>query len=455
MDSALGPCPQLPRPSKSAAFPRTPSSLPRTVCGLIQSWQVDRPSLIVFLDMREAFYRVYRGLLSSAPPTDEGLASVFQKLGLPPEAFHEFCATVSEQNVLATVGASARAVVSETMTSTWFRVPQQADVVRTSLGVRPGDTLADCLFFFVFARVLRDTREQLQSAGLDSRIPWCDEMLRSVHPCTTAATSGLCICDSVWMDDLALLQPVPQTSLVLSHLSLAAGTLIDCCLKRGLHPSLDRNKTEALLNVKGAGSRLSGITSVCRNLLPQLPPRFGVLRAFGLFHDIGTWGDCCIILRSSLTRSRPVWRRRGVLTWRGSGTFSQKSVPLQDKMLLFRSLVGTVLFFGAGTWPVIREKDLRRLQTGYVGLCKALLRPHFRGDVNHLTEDRILALAGAPSVSSCLHFERLTYLRSFYELGVKIGRLPGSLGACNSCNSPALGKGGCADRWSRPHAKSS
>ena len=96
--------------------------------------------------------------------------------------------------------------------------------------------------------------------------------------------------------------------------------------------------------------------------------------------------------------------------------FGQKSIAIRDKMLL-RSLVCTVLFFGAGTWPSVPERDVRRLMTGYAGLCRAVLRP-FKGDVNKLTEDRVLALTEAPSLTACLHAERLTYFRSFFDLGV-------------------------------------
>ena len=177
-------------------------------------------------------------------------------LDLPPAAFQDFCATVTGEDVLAEAGASSwlRSVIAETMTSTWFRVPDQTDVVQTTLGVRPGDTMADALFFFVFAQMVRETRECLSQAGLEGRIPWSEDMRRSVFPVPQPCTSSLAICDSVWMDDLALLHPVPAADLAIPHLSVVAGTLVDCCLRRDLHPSLDRNKMEAMLTVQGTGS---------------------------------------------------------------------------------------------------------------------------------------------------------------------------------------------------------
>ena len=245
-------------------------------------------------------------------------------------------------------------------------------------------------------------------------------MSRSVFPVPQSCTSSLAICDSVWMDDLALLHPVPAANLVIPHLSVVAGTLVDCCLRRGLHPSLDRNKTEAMLTVKGTGSRAvrRDHLSLSEPLIPinshfwrdariRVVPRYRHLG--GVLHHRA----------SSTTRSRPEWPRPGARSPRASASsFSQRGVALRDELVLLRTLVCTVLLFGSGTWPTLCPSDLHRLRMGYVGLCRALLRPHFRGDANRLTEDRVLALCGAPSIDSLLHAERLTYLRSFMELNV-------------------------------------
>ena len=98
--------------------------------------------------------------------------------------------------------------------------------------------------------------------------------------------------------------------------------------------------------------------------------------------------------------------------------FGQRQVSLRDKMVLFKSLICSVLFYGAGTWPTLNSKELRALRSCYVGICRAILRYHFAGDVFRLSEDRVLALTLAPSLSTYLHVERLTYLRSFCALNV-------------------------------------
>ena len=98
--------------------------------------------------------------------------------------------------------------------------------------------------------------------------------------------------------------------------------------------------------------------------------------------------------------------------------FSQRQVALGDKMVLFKSLVCSVLFFGSGTWPRLLERERRAVQTGYVNLCRSILRCHYRGDATRLTEDRVLALTGAPSLNTALHVERLVYFGSFFQLNV-------------------------------------
>ena len=143
-------------------------------------------------------------------------------------------------------------MITNIMFATWFKVPHQEDIVQDSPGVRPADTMADALFLFVFVSVMWETRERLTTAGLEGRVPWHPAMHGSIHEVQETLTGPLEVSDSVCIDGLALLLPVPSADSVIPHLSLAAGTLVDCCLRRGLHLSLSNNKTQAMLAVRGS-----------------------------------------------------------------------------------------------------------------------------------------------------------------------------------------------------------
>ena len=403
-------------------LPRFPVLFPSHLVRLFQSWHRGQSFFLLFLDLREAFYRVCRGLLRNSQPSDEELAWVFQQLQLPPTTFADFRDTVSRENAFDASSASPwlASVMSEVMSHTWFKLPDQPDVVSTALGVRPGDALADTLFFLVFSRVLHETRDRVQEAGSMCEVPWVREMHESVHPIAADPTSCVRVCDTTWMDDLCIMAPASSAQAALEAIPAVSGALIDSCLKRGLYPNLSANKTECLVSLHGPMSR-----TLRRQLLseqePSLPcgskfwgskrlrivPRYKHLG--GLLHHKG--------LLSVEVKSR-VAQAWSAFQSRRQAIFAQRHLPLADKRTMLLALVCPILFYGVGCWTCIMPRDVQQLETCFLGLCRALLRRHFHGDVQHLSPARVLFLVGAPSVETCVHVARLTYLRSFVTLDV-------------------------------------
>ena len=76
--------------------------------------------------------------------------------------------------------------------------------MRTSAGSRPGDSLADAGFFFLFSWVLKQVATSLKHEGWLQPIPWSPEM-RNSFLTTPGADSSVWPLDVVWMDDLCLL----------------------------------------------------------------------------------------------------------------------------------------------------------------------------------------------------------------------------------------------------------
>ena len=410
-------------PLQVGGLPQYPVTYASHCVRLFQSWRRRCSHFLVFLDLREAFYRVCRFLLPSAVPTEEELAVVFSRLQMPPSSFEEFRRFVAGRDAMQTAGASPWlcSLMREIMSDTWFRVGGQRDLVRTSLGVRPGDSLADCLFFFLFAEVLRDTRSRLRQQQLLLQVPWRCSMLGCVHVCPQVPAENVALLDSVWMDDACLMSPALAAESALQDLASVAGALVDSCVSRGLQPSLAANKTEAMLSLHGPSSK-----QVRRDFLsddqPSVP-RASVhwpdsrIRVVAQYRHLGGQlhhkGHLLVEVRVRVAQAWQAYRARR------RPLFAQRQVALADKMLLMRSLVCSVLFFGSGTWPDLDQKGVRALQSCYVGICRAILGYHFRSDVFRLSEERVLALCGVPSLVVCLHAERLTYLASFVRLNVR------------------------------------
>ena len=146
---------------------------------------------------------------------------------------------VRQVSRLQEAGASPRAaaIVQEFQADSWFTVGKRLAIVES--GTRPGDALADIIFSFLFAAVLRKVREALVSKGFQVWLPWSDSWHRNLQVDSNRGDDALAPIDVSWMDDLALLLTAGSTA---ELVEAVRGTE---CLRAMLHPNLDPGKTEA------------------------------------------------------------------------------------------------------------------------------------------------------------------------------------------------------------------
>ena len=76
------------------------------VARMFLSLHSHKPCFLLFLDLKEAFYRVPRPLLVDFQLTEEGTAQVFAALGIPASAFHDFVEALTGRKVLEAAGMS-------------------------------------------------------------------------------------------------------------------------------------------------------------------------------------------------------------------------------------------------------------------------------------------------------------------------------------------------------------
>ena len=410
-------------PLQVGGLPRFPVAYAAHAARLFQSAFRQSNYFILFLDLKEAFYRLARPLLTSEQPSDESFARLFAALQLPQPVFAAFRHAVCSEPALKTSGATewVQMVISEMLQQTRFSLPGQGDVVRTCLGSRPGDGLADILFSLVFADVLVTVRSELQ--GVESLcILWDESMRGSVQETATAsAQPDIGFLDVSWMDDLAILGACSTAKEAPEVLATTAGILIDTCLSRGMFPNLDRNKTEVIVGLRGKGAH-----AVRKALLSDTEPR--------LLTTSRCWPEQRIRVVASYKhlggilhhqgRLEAEAKTRAGLAWAAFNkhkrtVFCQHHVRLQDKVVIFQSLVLSVLFYGCGTWGELELKARARLNRAYLSMGRVLLRRHFDGDVSRLSDARVLAHLGLPDFQVWVHFYRLSYVTSFVSLDVK------------------------------------
>ena len=404
-------------PLQVGGLPRFPVTVPAQAARLFQSacHRHGRPYALLFLDLQEAFYRIIRPLITGDNLSDEQVAHVCSAVQLPAGTMHELHAYLGGTPILADAGSStwASGAVSETLHDTWFRLPQEDDLVVTHTGSRPGDSLSDLVFSFLFAAVLKQVRKSLQDAGALARIPWCDKMDNNIGPLEAIPDSSLGVSDATWMDDLVMFLTSPNAYSLLGDLKVGASTLLDACLQRALVPNLTWGKTEAIVHVLGTGAKKvrseifgahGGSVPLSCSLWPDAR-----LRIVPVYRHLGGYLQHNGGLKQEIAfRTSQAW---DAFNKRKKKLFQSPLVSGSDKAVFFNSLISTVLFHGAGTWTSVTDQHTTSTEATLRQMACQMLRPQFSADEAwHLGTMQALARAGIPRASTYLHIARLRHL---------------------------------------------
>ena len=297
----------------------------------------------------------------------------------------------------------------------WFNYGTSPDIASVRAGTRPGDSLADLVFSFLFAEVSKRIRQALEAAGIRVLLPWSHAWLRAPPDQDATATSWCSPLDVTWMDDLSVLLWAASPSELVEAVRTAATVTIDESLKALLLPNLGVGKSESIVNLIGPGS-LRTRKALFGGSAPSLPlvsdlwvgarlrlvPQYKHLG--GLLHWSGG------LKQEAKARIGAAWsafrrHRRQV--------FGSPIVPLRDKAVLFTTLIESVLYFGVGAWPGITESCIQRHQATLVAIARNMLRPLYTLDeACHLSAQYVLSTARILSAGASIHVERLRHFKS-------------------------------------------
>ena len=412
-------------PLQVGGLPKFPVTIPAQAARLFQSACQDRKCsyALLFLDLQEAFYRIIRPLITGDRLSDEQVAHVCSAVQLPPGTMHELRDFLGGDPLLTTAGTSswASGAVNESLHDTWFRLPQEEEVVVTHTGSRPGDSLSDLVFSFLFSKVLRQVRESLDTVGATAQIPWTDSMNNNIDPLTCAPDSWLGVTDATWMDDLVMFLTHPDASSLIRNLKVGASTLLDSCLQRALIPNLTRGKTEAIVHACGPGARkvrseIFGADGGSVELACRLWED-ARLRIVPIYRHLGGYLQHNGGLRQEISfRTSQAW---DAFNKRKKRLFQSPLVSSGDKAVFFTSLISTVLFHGAGTWTSVTEQHVESIEATLRQMACQMLRPQVSVEVAwHLGTAQALARAGIPRASTYLHVARLRHILACFQLPV-------------------------------------
>ena len=132
-----------------------------------------RSSAVLFIDLKEAFHRVVPPLIHGGGLDDGHIAGIMRALSLPPEAIPRLHEYVRESSLIEAAGSSGwtSALVREFNADAWFNYGTSPDRAAVRAGTRPGHSLADLVFSFLFSEASRRIRNAFDEADIRVSYP--------------------------------------------------------------------------------------------------------------------------------------------------------------------------------------------------------------------------------------------------------------------------------------------
>ena len=372
-----------------------------------------RSAGVCFLDLREAFYRIIRPLAVNISITDEEIAAIFQRFGLPPTVMDDLREVLRQPSAVAQAGLPwfAQKYVSALHMDIHFSLKGQMDQCRTTVGSRPGDSFADVVFGYTFARVLKTLESQLVAHNLLDHFA-SPTTLEPFDPPSDASVVPLL--GAVWMDDLAVCISADSAQALESKIGVACSCLLDLCYQFGMSPNLARGKTELLLAFAGPGSRslkLKYYGPSYGNQMPIVGERgvssIAVVQTYThLGNVVHIHSHCKNECRRRVAIGQTAFNQHRRLL------FQSQHLTLQIRRQLFDTLVLSKVLYGTEVWLLQDKTSIHYFHSAVMRLYRRLSKiPHDA----HIPDDEILSDLGVPAPSTLLRRQRLRYMVTLFR----------------------------------------
>ena len=341
-------------------------------------------SAAMFVDIKQAFYRTLRPLLVQRYCTDQMLARYFQEQGWDESMFQDFLHRVRETPALAQamVSPHQQAQTNAVLSSTWFHLRQNHQTLtQTESGARPGDSLADLLFAYVMSRFLHQLRSRFEENQLRTvfQLQWIPQA-----PTAPDELDAQSVIQACWVDDLVLLMRSHSASNLLDKVHLAAAIAQDLACEFGFQLNYERNKTAAILALRGPGSRQLWTTMLGNG---QTPPGIHFqcrsIPAGATLEVVPDYVYLGQLQNQSGNPSIEVKRRflmiQHVSRILRSNIFRSPKLPFRTKTQLWKALVLSKLTYGAGAWQQMHIATARTWHTQVLNQYNSLTHKVTRG----------------------------------------------------------------------------
>ena len=333
----------------------------------------------LFIDTKAAYYRVVRQVAMGSLEMDENVAKLLAHFGLGPDDMHHLLEIVKAGGLMreADNRPSVQAACADFHRKTWF-VSSFTDgrkMATTATGSRPGESWADAIFSYVYARAMGHLVERADGESLLSYIGHnVADGVFSGHATAAASIAR----DGTWADDTVLpIEDLSANRLVRKAKRLCA-LAITTLEEFGLSPNLKPGKTTMILCLQGKGAQVARQAASVqgRAAIYLEDMRLEVPVASHYIHLGGA-------IDAKLTLHCEVRRRLALL---GSAydqgkklLFQNVTIPLETRAQLFEVAVRSTLF-NLDLW-VPQGEAWKRLAGGYSRCLRRLLATSFKGEL--------------------------------------------------------------------------
>ena len=294
-------------------------------------------SAVLFLDIKAAYHSLIRAIILQSNPLPPRLQAVLREQGVDLDIIRQ---RVDTANFTDAIGISTIRAATDAHQHTWMTLAKHDQIYQMHRGCRPGSPIADACFNAIMALALKDLQQFLDQHPI---------LLESFHklPLPTPAAA--------WVDDVAipLMATTPsQLDHVLHDVTLEAKSIF---ASFGLILNMKPNKTSAVVAYRGPHA-----------------PQHRKQRHIERLNHFPLQGDSFLHIAASYEYLGTIFvptgfiaeevRHRLNLAAAAHHQISRRllhnrHIPVKIRLQLLDALVGSVLLYGAGNWPILSAQQ--------------------------------------------------------------------------------------------------
>ena len=273
---------------------------------------------------------------------------------------------------------------------------------QTFKGTRPGSPMADAIFHVTMAEIQGELQEAME--GQEESTKAYQKIQIEGSPIT-------------WADDVSMVILASDVGSLDSMVEEITTQANNSFRRRGMELNYKKAKSEVMMSLTGQGAGgkrrrlLTGEEG--DHHIRQEDDKSNTLKTVGRYKHLGTMHQAGGGMDEEIKyRCEQAWA-----AWRplARQIFKSKYLRVQTRLDLLNSLVFTRLFYGAGSWPTLRVRLSKKIETTMMKMIREVMDFTTKKGGEHWSDRWVLMKAKLPDARARIAKERLTYGQRFFN----------------------------------------